>query len=100
MQLLAALYEGGSRIDTAERLQGLVPRLWPFFQHALTNVRSATYKCMASILESSGRPCLWLCSSVLTHGLRLVYQALLLETEPEIYTTMQVRMPATMLKMK
>ena len=90
MQLLAKLFTAGSAEEAADRLQTLVPRLWPFFRHTLTSVRLATVRCLSSLLATSTSAETWLTPPLLSSGLQLAFQNLVLESNADVLRASQV----------
>ena len=90
MQLLTKLFTAGSAEEAADRLQALVPRLWPFFRHTLTSVRLATVRCLSSLLATSTSAADWLTPPLLSSGLQLAFQNLVLESNADVLRASQV----------
>lgn len=86
MVLLAQLHSPPAALAAGSPLAALLPRLWPFYQHALSGVRRSSLQCTRRLVEascggsSSGE---WLVP-VLGSSLRLVFQALVMESEPGV----------------
>lgn len=71
--------------DPSQNFRNLVPRLYPFFRHSITNVRKSVFSTMLTLLgigkdENTDEKTPW----VTTHLLRLVFQVLLVEQNPQV----------------
>ncbi|RDW34103.1 hypothetical protein B0I72DRAFT_127595 [Yarrowia lipolytica] len=71
-----------AEMDPSQDFRNLVPRLYPFFRHSITNVRKSVLTTMLTLLgvgKGDGKTP-W----VTTHLLRLVFQVLLVEQNPSV----------------
>jgi TATA-binding protein-associated factor len=91
MLLLTSIYDNLSvKISSEDNLTALVPRLFPFFRHALSSVRLATLRCMSSLLFRSATPAAWLLPAQLLPALRLTFQNLVIESDAKIVEATRV----------
>jgi len=94
MLLLTSIYDNlSTEIDGQEGMVALVPRLFPFFRHALSSVRLATLRCLSSLLLRSGATAAWLLPVQLLPALRLTFQNLVTESDAKVVEASRVGPP-------
>lgn len=65
-----------------EKLNNLIPRLWPFLDHSLSIVRKSVLDAFIILINSDDNS--WLTVKLLSESLRLIFQRILVEDSNEI----------------